>query len=88
MENKDFIENSELRIAICDDDKSDREKVHILLQDYLKKKSILLLQIMKQEKKLVQRFMTLNLSGVMKHGWNIEKIILYSINHLIFMKYT
>ena len=39
MENKNFIENSELRIAICDDDKSDREKVHILLQDYLKKKS-------------------------------------------------
>ena len=38
MNNK--IENSELRIAICDDDKSDREKVHILLQDYLKKKSI------------------------------------------------
>ena len=28
MENKDFIEDSELRIAICDDDKSDREKVH------------------------------------------------------------
>ncbi len=40
MENKDFIEDSELRIAICDDDKSDREKVHVLLQDYLKKKSI------------------------------------------------
>jgi hypothetical protein len=37
MENKDFIEDSELRIAICDDDKSDREKVHVLLQDYLKK---------------------------------------------------
>ncbi len=40
MENKDFIEDSELRIAICDDDKSDREKVHVLLQDYLKKNSI------------------------------------------------
>ena len=40
MENKDFIEGSELRIAICDDDKSDREKVHVLLQDYLKKNSI------------------------------------------------
>ena len=26
MENKDFIEDSELRIAICDDDKSDRER--------------------------------------------------------------
>lgn len=37
MENNGFIENSELRIAICDDDKSDREKVHVLLQDYLKK---------------------------------------------------
>ena len=36
MANKGFIEDSELRIAICDDDKSDREKVHVLLQDYLK----------------------------------------------------
>ena len=40
MENKDLIEDSELRIAICDDDKSDREKVHVLLHDYLKKNSI------------------------------------------------
>ena len=28
------------KIAICDDDKSDREKVNVLLQDYLKKNSI------------------------------------------------
>lgn len=40
MDNKDLIGDSGLRIAICDDDKSDREKVNALLQEYLEGKSI------------------------------------------------
>jgi DNA-binding LytR/AlgR family response regulator len=40
MEYKDMIEDSGLRIAICDDDKTDRDKVNALVQEYLKEKNV------------------------------------------------
>ena len=40
MENKGTAAESILRIAICDDDKTDRERVDVLVQEYLKEKNI------------------------------------------------
>ncbi|MBQ7147261.1 MAG: response regulator transcription factor [Pseudobutyrivibrio sp.] len=40
MDNKGLSENSILRIAICDDDKSDRERVSNLVQEYLDEKKV------------------------------------------------
>ena len=36
MDSKGLMEESVLRIAVCDDDKSDRERVSSLVQEYLK----------------------------------------------------
>lgn len=40
MDSKRLLEGSVLRIAICDDDKTDRERVDALVQEYLGKKNI------------------------------------------------
>lgn len=40
MDSKRLLEESVLRIAICDDDKTDRERVDALVQEYLGKKNI------------------------------------------------
>ena len=34
------MDESMLRIAMCDDDKTDRERVHGLVTDYLKEKNL------------------------------------------------